>query len=46
MIKKIKELSKIFIKDYLQNLYIFNKDTKKINKKCDRTAVDKICNQF
>lgn len=33
MIKKIKELSKIFIKDYLQNLYIFNKDTKKINKK-------------
>lgn len=33
MIKKIKELSKVFIKDYFQNLYIFNKDTKKINKK-------------
>lgn len=33
MIKKIKELSKIFIKDYFQNLYIFNKGTKKLNKK-------------
>ena len=33
MIKKIKILSNIFIKDYFQNLYIFNKDTKKINKK-------------
>ena len=33
MIKKIKELSKIFIKDYFQNLYIFNNNTKKINKK-------------
>lgn len=33
MIKKIKELSKIFIKDYFQNLYIFSKNTKKINKK-------------
>lgn len=33
MVKKIKILSKIFIKDYFQNLYIFNKDTKKINKK-------------
>ena len=33
MIKKIKKLSKIFIKDYFQNLYIFNSDTKKINKK-------------
>ena len=33
MVKKIKTLSKIFIKDYFQNLYIFNKDTKKINKK-------------
>ena len=33
MIKKIIQLSKIFIKDYFQNLYIFNKDTKKINKK-------------
>ena len=33
MIKKIMELSKIFIKDYFQNLNIFNTDTKKINKK-------------
>lgn len=33
MIKKIVELSKIFIKDYFQNLYIFNNNTKKINKK-------------
>ena len=33
MIKKIIELSKVFIKDYFQNLYIFNNDTKKINKK-------------
>ena len=33
MIKKIIELSKIFIKDYFQNLYIFNNNTKKINKK-------------
>ena len=33
MIKKIKILSNIFIKDYFQNLYIFNKDTKKVNKK-------------
>lgn len=32
MIKKIKELSKIFIKDYFQKLNIFNKDNKKINK--------------
>ena len=31
MIKKIIELSKIFIKDYFQNLYIFNNN--KINKK-------------
>ena len=33
MIKKIIELSKIFIKDYFQNLNIFNTNTKKINKK-------------
>ena len=33
MIKKIIELSKVFIKDYFQNLYIFNNNTKKINKK-------------
>lgn len=33
MIKKIIELSSIFIKDYFQNLEIFNKDTGKINKK-------------
>ncbi len=33
MINKIMKLSKIFIKDYFENLYIFNKDTKKINKK-------------
>ena len=33
MIRKIMELSKFFIKDYFQNLYIFNKNTKKINKK-------------
>lgn len=33
MIKKIMKLSKVFIKDYFQNLYIFNKNTKKINKK-------------
>ena len=33
MIKKIIELSKVFIKDYFQNLYIFNNETKKINKK-------------
>ena len=33
MIKKIIELSKIFIKDYFQNLYIFNNNTKKLNKK-------------
>ena len=33
MIKKIIELSKIFIKDFFQKLYIFNNDTKKINKK-------------
>ncbi len=33
MIKKITELSKIFIKDYFQKLYIFNNNTKKINKK-------------
>lgn len=32
MIKKIKELSKIFIKDYFKNLSIFNNNTKKINK--------------
>lgn len=32
MIKKIIELSKIFIKDYFQKLNIFNKDNKKINK--------------
>lgn len=37
MIKKIIQLSKIFIKDYFQNLYIFNKDTKKINKKSSFT---------
>ncbi len=33
MINKIMKLSKIFIKDYFENIYIFNKDTKKINKK-------------
>ena len=33
MIKKIKELSKIFNEDYFQKLNIYNKDTKKINKK-------------
>lgn len=33
MIKKIKELTKIFIKEYFENLYLFSKDTKKINKK-------------
>ena len=33
MIKKIKELSKVFIKEYFENLNIFNKETKKINKK-------------
>lgn len=33
MIKKIKELSKIFIKDYFQKINIYNEDTKKINKK-------------
>lgn len=33
MIKKIIELSKIFIKDYFQKLNIFNKETKKLNKK-------------
>lgn len=33
MIKKIKKLSKIFIEDYFQKLNIYNKDTKKINKK-------------
>ena len=33
MIKKIKELSKVFIKEYFENLDIFNKDTKKLNKK-------------
>ena len=33
MIKKIIELSKIFIKDYFQKLDIFNKENKKINKK-------------
>ena len=33
MIKKIKELSKIFIKDYFQKLNIFNKEKKQINKK-------------
>lgn len=33
MIKKIIELSKIFIKDYFRELNIFNKETKKINKK-------------
>ena len=33
MIKKIIELSKVFIKDYFQNLDIFNKNTGKINKK-------------
>ena len=32
MIKKIKELSKIFIKDYFNNLSVFNKETKKIIK--------------
>ena len=30
MIRKIVRLSKIFIKDYFNNLYIFNKETKKI----------------
>ena len=29
MIRKIVRLSKIFIKDYFNNLYIFNKETKK-----------------
>lgn len=33
MNKKIVELSKIFIKDYFQNLNIFKNDIKKINKK-------------
>ncbi len=33
MIKKIIVLSKIFIKDYFQKLYIFNKYTRKLNKK-------------
>ena len=33
MFKKIKQLSRVFIKDYFENLYIFNKETKKINKK-------------
>lgn len=33
MIKKINELSKVFIKDYFENLNIFNKDTKKVNVK-------------
>lgn len=33
MIKKIIQLSKIFIKDYFQKINIINKDTKKINKK-------------
>lgn len=33
MIKKIIELSKVFIKDYFQKIYIFNNNTKKINKK-------------
>ena len=33
MIKKVIQLSKIFIKDYFENLYIFNNNTKKINKK-------------
>ena len=37
MIKKITQLSKIFIKDYFQNLYIFKKDSKKINKKSSFT---------
>lgn len=31
MINKIMKLSKIFIKDYFENLYIFNKNGKKIN---------------
>ena len=33
MIKKITKLSKVLIKEYFQNLYIFNSNTKKINKK-------------
>ena len=33
MIKKILVLSKIFIKDYFQNLNVFNKNKKKVNKK-------------
>jgi len=33
MIKKIKELSKVFIKDYFQKINIYDKETKKINKK-------------
>lgn len=33
MVKKIIELSKIFIKDYFQKLNIFNKEKKQINKK-------------
>ena len=33
MIKKIIELSKVFIQDYFQNLYIFQEDNKKLNKK-------------
>ena len=37
MIKKILTLSKVFIKEYFQNLYIFNNDTKKINKKSSFT---------
>lgn len=33
MIKKITKLSKVLIKEYFQNLYIFNSNTKRINKK-------------
>ena len=37
MIKKTITLSKVFIKEYFQNLYIFNKNTKKFNKKSSFT---------
>ena len=37
MVKRIILLSEVFIKEYFQNLYIFNKNTKKINKKSSFT---------
>ena len=33
MINRIKKLTKIFLKDYYQNLNIFNKKNNKLNKK-------------